>query len=115
MLRTQSYYFARFTQQISPVCTEQSQDGVEEFGQRPHEKEPTSERFVARENEQLLKNVKPQEVNSLVQPPRSDNRSSGNRLRECLQKFETLEKEIQFMRVCEDVTFARRVSIGMCF
>ena len=38
----------------------------EEFGQRPNEKESTSERFVAKENEQLLKNVKPQEVNSWV-------------------------------------------------
>ena len=33
----------------------------EEFGQRPNEKESTSERFVAKENEQVLKNVKPQE------------------------------------------------------
>ena len=38
----------------------------EEFGQRPIEKEPTSERFMAKENEQLLENVKPQEVNSSV-------------------------------------------------
>ena len=33
----------------------------EEFGQRPDETEPTSERFVAKEHEQPLKNVKPQE------------------------------------------------------
>ena len=39
----------------------------EEFGQMPNETEPTSERFVAKENVQLLNNVKPQEVNSLVQ------------------------------------------------
>ena len=49
------------------------------------------EKSAAKENEQLLKNVKPQKVNSLVQTPRSDNRASGNRLRECLQRFETLE------------------------
>ena len=55
-------------------------------------REPTSERFVAKENEQLLKNVKPQEVNSLVQSPRSDDPASGHRLREWLQNFETLEK-----------------------
>ena len=72
----------------------------EEFGQRPNEKEPTSERFVAKENEQLLKNVKPQEVNSLVQTPGSDAPASGNRLRECLQNFETLEKEIQYSWDC---------------
>ena len=48
---------------------------------------------MTKENQQLLKNVKPQEVNSLVQTPRSDDPVSGNRLQECLQNFETLEKE----------------------
>ena len=43
----------------------------EQFGMRPNEREMTSERFVTKGNEQLLKNVKPQEVNSLVQTPRS--------------------------------------------
>ena len=36
----------------------------EEFCPRPNEREPTSARFVAKENEQLLKNVKTQEGNS---------------------------------------------------
>ena len=35
-------------------------------------------------------------------------------MRECLQKFETLEKSIQFTKVCEDASFWKRVSIGMC-
>ena len=40
----------------------------EEFAQKtPNQKESTSEKFVAKENEQLLKNVKPHHVNSLVQ------------------------------------------------
>ena len=65
----------------------------EEPGRKPNGKEPTSERFVATENEQPLKYVKPQEVNSLGQ---TDDPASGNRLRECIQNFETLEKEIQF-------------------
>ena len=86
-----------------------------EFGQRPNEKDPTAEKFAAKENEQLLKNVKPQEVNSLVQTPRNDNRASGNRLRESLQRFETLEKDTQFTIVCEDATFARRVCTGMSY
>ena len=39
----------------------------EEFAQRtPNQKESISEKFVAKENEQLLKSVKPQEVNLLV-------------------------------------------------
>ena len=74
----------------------------------PNETEPTSERFVAKENEQLRKNVKLEEVNSLVQTPRSDNRVSGNRLRECLQNFETLEKEIQCTKVFEDATLFQK-------
>ena len=61
----------------------------EEFGQKPNENESTSERFVAKENEQQLKNVKPQEVNSSVQTPESENPASGHRSRECLQRFDT--------------------------
>ena len=75
---------------ISSVFTEQSQAGCEEFGQRPNEKQPTSE--------QLLKNVKTEEVNSLVQTPRSDDPAAEDRLRECLQNFETREKQIQFSK-----------------
>ena len=86
----------------------------EEFGQRPDEKEPTSGRFVAKENVQFLKIVKPQEVNSLVQTPRSDDPACGNRLRLFLQSFETLEKEIQITKVCEDASSWKRESIGMC-
>ena len=70
---------------------------------------------MAKENEQQLKNVKLQEVTSLVQTPRSDDLASGNRLRECLQNFETLEKSIQFSKVCEDTSFWKRVSIGMWY
>ena len=62
-----------------------------------------------------MKEVKPQEVNSLVQTLRSDDPVSGNRMRECLQNFETLEKEIQFTKVCEDASFFERVCIGMCY
>ena len=88
----------------------------EEFAQRtPKQKESASEKFARTENEQLLNNVEPQEVNCSVQTPRSDNRESGNRLRECLQRRETLEKEIQFSKVCEDATIARRVSTGMSY
>ena len=62
----------------------------EEFGLRPNERELTSERFVAKENEQLRKNVKLEEVNSMVQTPRSDDPASGNRLRDCLENFKTI-------------------------
>ena len=84
---------------ISSVFTEQSQAGCVEFGQWPNEKEPTSE--------QLLKNVKPEEVNSLVQTPRSDDPAAGNRLRESLQR----RNKFNFPKVCEDASFFERVSI----
>ena len=61
MLRTQSSCIERFTQQISSVFTEQSQADVKS-SVKGRMREPSSERFVAKENEQLLKNVKPQEV-----------------------------------------------------
>ena len=82
---------------------------------RLQSKQSTSERFVAKENEQQPKNVKPQEVNSFVQTPRSDHPASGNRLRECLERIETLEKDIQFTKVCEVASFWRRVSFGMSY
>ena len=68
-------------------------------------REMTSERFTTKENELILKELKPQEVNSLVQTPRSDDPVSGNSLREHIQNFETLEKEIQIRKVYEDASF----------
>ena len=62
-----------------------------------------------RQNDQILKEVRPQ----LVQTPRNDEPASGSRLRECIQNFETMEKEIQFSRICENATFFHRVSFGM--
>ena len=82
----------------------------EEFGLKLDE---TSESLTKTENEKILKEVRPQEVNSLVQTPRNEERATGNRLRELSQNFETLGKEAQFTRICEDATFFHRVSIGM--
>ena len=61
-----------------------------------------------------MKNVKPEEVNSSVQTPRSNDPVSGNRLRVCLQNFETLEKELRFTKVCEDASFSKRESLLEC-
>ena len=60
MLRTQNSFFAHFTQQISSVSTKQYQAGVKKSlnGFRI-KKELTLEKSVAKENEQLLKNVMP--------------------------------------------------------
>ena len=54
-VRTQNSYFARFTQQISSVSTEQSQAGVKSsVWSRVREMTP---KRCTKENEQLLKNV----------------------------------------------------------
>ena len=70
MRQTQNSYFERLTQQISPVNTEQS---------------PVD----------ALKNGKPQEENSLVRTPRSDDPV----LRQMSSELPTLKKEIQFTQV----------------
>ena len=113
MLQTQNSYFDRFTEQISAVSTEQFQADVKRAlnGLRI-KKDSTVEKFTAKENKQLLKNVKSQEENSLLQTPRSNDGASGNRLREQHQRFGTLEKEIQFTSFCEGAAFVKRVSIG---
>ena len=73
-------------------------------------------KFVANENEQQLKNVKPQETEFLwceLQEATIGHLETD--CGACLQIFQTLEKEIQCTRVCEDARFARRVSIGMSY
>ena len=69
---------------------------------------------MAKENEQLLKHVKPQEANSLVQSPRREDPASGNRLPECLQNFKTLEENIQFTTGCEDASSSGKESLLEC-
>ena len=65
------------------------------------------------ENDQILKEVRPQEVIFWFKTPRNDEPASGSRLRECIQNFETLEKEIQLTRIYENATFFHRVAFGM--
>ena len=55
--------------------------------------------------ELTLKEVRLQEVNSLVQTPWNHEPASACKLRESIQDIETLEKEIQFTRVSENTTF----------
>ena len=73
------------------------------------------EKSVAQEDEQLLKKPEPQEVIFLVQTPRRNDEAVGNRLRECMLKYDDLEKQVQLKRVCEAAAFVSRVSIGMVY
>ena len=101
--RTQNSCFAEFTQQISSVSTtEQFQAGVKSSlnGLRSKKSRLRRERAATEKCET---------ARSEFFGANSKKRQSGI----CLQRFETLEKQIQFTRVCEDATFAGKVSIGM--
>ena len=83
----------------------------EKFGLKSDE---TSDRLTKTENELTLKEVRLQEVNSLVQTPWNHEPASACKLRESIQDIETLEKEIQFTRVSENTTFFHWVLVGLC-
>ena len=72
------------------------------------------DKSVARVNDQLSQKLEPQEMDSLVQTPRTTVQA-GDRLRTQHQRFEELSNEIQKTKACEDAGFMRRVSIGQYF
>ena len=84
----------------------------EEFGLKLDE---TPKKLTNTENDQILKEVRLQEVISLVQTQRDDDPASGHRLRECVQNFETLDNEIQYTRMCENEPIFHKVFVGMCY
>ena len=78
MLQVQNFFSADIYGAVS--------DWSGQLGQSPNETEPTSERFTTKEesvNQDVLKSVNSQEVNSVVDSSRSQ-RACGNRLRENL-------------------------------
>ena len=107
--RTQKPCFESSTQQASSVSTEQCPTGVKNLVKTNETK--TSEKFET--TERTLKEVRPLEVNSLVQTPRDDQQASGNRSRDTLQRFEKLDMETLFTRVCGAATFWELISVGM--
>ena len=60
----------------------------EDFGVKSHEKPPTTM------NDDLLTEVQPKEVTSLVKVPRNAQSAAGNSLREVQQNFETLGTQV---------------------
>ena len=71
------------------------------------------EKFVSQANKQLNQKLEPQEVDSLVQTPRRNDAAPGHRLCIYLRKFEELEREVRFTKICESAGFIRRVSVRM--
>ena len=59
------------------------------------------EKSVARVNDQLSQKLERQEVDSLVQTPRTNVQAAGDRLRVHHQTFEELSNEIQITKACE--------------
>ena len=79
----------------------------------PNQKELTLEKSVAKENEQLLKNVKPQELNSY----KLQGATMGHLEKDGENNFKDLRhwRKKSNLRVCEDATFVRKVSIWMSY
>ena len=101
---TQSFWFAQFTQQTNSFYGPVSSWSEQLTQWTPDHNELNVEKFVAKANEQLFKNVKSCEVNSLIETPSCNDGTSGNRLREQLRRIGALKEEVHFTRVCEDTT-----------
>ena len=102
--QTETPYTSMRTRRTQKPCFESST-------QQARNETRTSEKFET--TERTLKGVRPLEVNSLVQTPRDDQQASGNRLRDTLQRFEKLEKETLFARVCGAAAFWELIFVGM--
>ena len=63
------------------------------------------ERSVAKVNDQSHQKLVPQEVDTLVQTPRTNVQAVGDRLRIHDQRFEELSNEIKITQVCESGGF----------
>ena len=73
------------------------------------------EKSAAKENEQILEKPEPQEVASSGANTRRNEEAVENRLRECVQRYDNLEEAVQFTRLCQATTFARKNSIGWIY
>ena len=111
MLRTLNSCFERFTQQFSSVSTEQSQAGVkssvwsrirERWLWKGLRRKKMSKYLKKWNRKKYILWCKLQGV--MISYMETDRENF----------FETLEKGIQFTRVCEDASFCKRVSMGMC-
>ena len=117
MLRTQKSYFRMIHSANQLSIHGAVSSWSEEFAQKtPNQKESTSEKFVANENEQLQKKC---------EAARSEFFSANFKrviighletdYENVFRDLKTLEHDIQFTRVCEDASFCIRVSIGMSY
>ena len=113
--RTQNSCSAEFTQQISSVSTKQFQAGVKSSLNGLRNKKSRLWRSSWQKKTSSWKMWRRKKGILWCKLQGATIGQSGNRLREWIQRFETLEKEIQFSRVCGDATLARRVSVGMSY
>ena len=111
--RTQNSCFAQFTQQISSVSTEQYQAGVKSSlnGLRI-KKSRLRKSSQKKKASRYWKMWSRKKWFFLCNPQGATIGNLDTDGENALQSFQTLEKEIQFTRVCEDAASARRVSIA---
>ena len=80
-LPMQGFYFAQFTQQISAVSTGAVAGWCENLAQLiPGQTQVSTEKSVAKANDQLSQKLELQEVDSVVQTQRRNVQAAGNRL-----------------------------------
>ena len=72
----------------------------EDFGMKSDETPPKTS------NDKILKEVRPEEMTSLVEAPRNAQPAAGNSLRGFQQNFETLVTKVQITRICEEMAVA---------
>ena len=91
-------------------------DWCDELAQQiPGQSFSTIEKSIAKLNEQLIRKLAPEEVNTLEKTLWTEVQASTNRLRDHEEKFAKLSKEMKVTQTCEIAGFMKKVSRGQCF
>ena len=71
------------------------------------------DKSIPKVNDQLSKELSPQEVGSLVQNQTRTEEAAGNSWRDHLQRFKMLDPDEPLRAICESAGFRRPVSVAM--
>ena len=63
-------------------------------------------------NEQIYRKLEFEEVHTLILTLETNVQAARDRLRNCLENFEKLSREITVSQICDSAGFMRKVSIG---
>ena len=70
---------------------------------------------ISKVNDQLSKQLDPQDIGSVVQNQPRTEEAAGNCWRDHLQRFKMLDQDEQFRTICDLAGFTRPVSVGMYY